>query len=400
MALVASVAVACGAVDDGPAAHDEPTSNESDAERASACGRYFDAAIHGGGVLASLELHVELECGAPLPPVAADALRIVRDAYVYRCAALYALPSVGRTAQALGACAEALEGLPCGAPTPAACMALDVPGRRLADEPCTSGLQCRSGACLNGPCGGRCSVGGANDGDRCTTVCRSCIGTGCGPGLVCTEDATSTEQFAGICRRTETLPPVPPPRCVPGGCKAGLECQPTGKCEPPYGLGVDCNHGGVCAPELYCGSPPVCTPRVPIGGDCGVAQCAPRAYCNRVKPNIFGTCVARAAVGAPCDSRPNFIGASCVDRARCEGDPPLRVHIASLERVGWPGEPCDGIDKGCIFGECVAEDVGMPPTRCPALATTGAPCAATTACVYGLCGKDSKCEDKALCQAQ
>jgi hypothetical protein len=138
-------------------------------------------------------------------------------------------------------------------------------------------------------------------------------------------------------------------RCVKVQCDR--QCC-TGVCMPRSGEGAACQSAIDCAPGLICqgeggGLPSTCHRRVAAGEDCMTsADCGPDAYCSIVfGPSDIpegGTCLQTAAPGLACDG--SFPDESCqgVDEF-CDPDTQRCVARAAV------GAACDTLHAGLSF---------------------------------------------------
>jgi hypothetical protein len=222
-------------------------------------------------------------------------------------------PSVGTTAALQAACTEALAGWDCSAflvtqATPPACV--PPPGALPNGAPCAVRQQCQSGFCDFAP-GQRCGTCGTPP-----SAGASCVSTSCSLGFSCGGAAPVTCQPAGLLGQPCGLS-IP---CIGGLVCLGGSTTTMGTCKPPATMSdAPCAFdatGNTCDPDLglACNAGKgTCQSLVlkPPGEGCAVVgdqwvQCS-AGSCVR------GVCVARPALGAPCE----LGGVSCIPPAEC-----------------------------------------------------------------------------------
>jgi len=316
-----------------------------------------------------------LRCGGPTLP--ASEIARVRLRYDEACRNQALLPGSGATAEALEACATALDAMACQAPylLPLAC---NFRGTRAGGDACSDGVQCKSGQCKEtqaltpgGPIGPiTCSTctDATDEGD----VGDACKDRGCRPGTICTiED-----------------PPPPMPTYTCKKIVAGAR-------------GDHCDlQAFLCADGLYCAMQTnTCQPNGDVGATCGEGShlpggCRPPLACD----TTTFTCMSRTE-GASChydvECPP---GLGCVGTGSCSGNAACATR--TCEPIVWvgPDEPCNDSTR-CLVGYCTgsapagSEFVG----KCQTVIADGEPCNASQ---VGPSAPQKACDTFSICFQQ
>jgi hypothetical protein len=293
----------------------------------------------------------------------------VRSGFRQACENTIALPGSGVTPAALEACGAALSALPCpmvpdviglvvsgyaGASFLAAC---DFRGSLAAGAPCNENFQCASAVCVGahetlgtgGPLPSTCGACAPT-----AAIGESCSSSGCGPGAICAGGAVCVSVTYGA-------------------------------------LGASCAaNASLCAPGLYCSSPPPQTGHCVgfpgnVGDSCSNSiWCAGTLACGGTSQ----TCQQTASAGGSCSTDQDCAyGLVCVQNT----SPGVCTAVTSV----MPGESCGGIATQCLVGLCYRNgpqstplgDGGVP--TCPIVIPDGQPCS------YGprnaTCGTYSAC---------
>lgn len=172
---------------------------------------------------------------------------------------------------------------------------------------CTTGDDCRSGACEEGVC---CAV-------PCAPACQTCApGTGACVTVVRADDPSSctgasTCDAAGACKKKNGQTCAAQGECASGICVDGTCCDRAcnGQCEA---CNVD-GQRGTCAPVAGVprgGRPPCAAPGTTCGGTCNGLEGTSCAY-----PSAVTTC------GASCSGF-ELTASTCDGRGACVGDSP------------------------------------------------------------------------------
>ncbi|MBI2395501.1 MAG: hypothetical protein HYV09_38395, partial [Deltaproteobacteria bacterium] len=257
---------------------------------------------------------------------------------------------------------------------------------------CAPTLTCKDGYCCNGPCGGSCrtcaktpgtctDVRGDDDLDTCTGT-NTCSATGsclAKNGEACTlaTQCASGNCVDGVCCET--------------ACSGGCDVCTTGKCtivaQGNAGASPACG-AFVCNGSLA-GCPTSC------GND---ADCSAGYYCNAA-----GTCVARKANGATCNTQAGVdcksagcracASNNCIDGYCCDTACGGSCDACNGAALGW---------SGAANGTCAIAPVsyaGSP--SCGSYACNGASATCATGCTSDAqCGSGSYCNASGACVAQ
>jgi hypothetical protein len=192
-------------------------------------------------------------------------------------------------------------------------------------------------------------------------------------------------------------------------CSDFLDGNPVSACVPPAGTGqtgTACGASGQCASTFcaigqyqVCGT---CQPLPPLGASCQVAaDCGRDVACAVAAGASSGTCVAYAALNAPCltGTQP------CAAQLGCVGDDPTTGTMGTCQAIaGTVGAACDGSRKtaancdaqaglacipnakGSAVGTCKAITLVAAGTRCGDIGA--APVTGVADCIGGgLCVK-------------
>lgn len=134
--------------------------------------------------------------------------------------------------------------------------------------------------------------------------------------------------------------------CVTGYCyRGGVPSGCPGKCAAALDVGSECQSSDACSGDLICVDDK-CAPfkEIPVGGDCGSGlPCVAGSYCVYDEAAEKSQCVAKAAVGQPCQpGQPSCQGSFCkVTGTNSQGMP-----IGTCTAYGKKGEKCDPAAAG------------------------------------------------------
>jgi hypothetical protein len=271
-------------------------------------------------------------------------------------------------------------------------------GTRQPGEPCISPAQCDSLSC---------------NGDQET--CGECLDT-IRPGEPCEgetrECGISYECYEGICQRPLDGSLDPPEELGAGDecddhdiCPEDLVCSdPTGTgtdtCQPIPGLGEPCEYPGyyvvdACQDGLRCdGNTAVCVPNAALGEACGPIDgqdvyCADGLLCQTPDLVSAGVCVEMPSLGDACgyvDS--DYI--PCPAELQCDDESSDPGTCVARQAIG---EPCDEPSDVTYMraSNCAIGLVCTPDGACADPAVEGAPCTATTYCEPAAACTDGVC---------
>ncbi len=321
------------------------------------------------------------------------------------CDALGDAPMVCLQDQCLVSCAQGGEAV-CDAVSDAlACSAAagEVCVRACVEGACDPGYACfeTEGTCLpagafpGGPCSAQGTCGQDLGGDEAVDM--ACVADTClvmcsqgGTGLCSAlSDALACSTAAGgFCL----------PRCVGGGCEAGLSClEAEGVCLPTGAFpGSPCSDAAPCAQDLG-GDEAV--DMACVGGKClvGCAQ-GGTALCEGVDPGLMCS----DAAGAHC--LPKCVSGACDAGLSC-----FATEGACLPTGSFPGSPCPAtggcaqdvggdaaVDLACVGGACLVQCAEGGTPLCEAVspilacsAAAGGHC--VPKCQGGACGPGLSC---------